>query len=166
VIAAAETDSEGESMGRRERWASAVIVLAAVGVLAACGSDSPAGPEFGDLAFAPADTIVLGAARETTATGSNTGGVGVSQLVLGANLAVGRPPLEPDIFCDFRTTIIPSQIATLAAGASQGLDISVDDANVDVRNCLAGEYDIRILASANGLNLGALTLRVSWDPAE
>jgi subtilase family serine protease len=100
------------------------------------------------------------------ATVSNTGGVGVSQLVLGANLAVGRPPLEPDIFCDFRTTIIPSQIATLAAGASQGLDISVDDANVDVRNCLAGEYDIRILASANGLNLGALTLRVSWDPAE
>jgi hypothetical protein len=160
------TDSEGESMHGPGRWAFAVTVLAAVGGLVACGSDNPSGPEFGDLAFAPADTIVLGAARETTAALSNVGNVGVSQIILGANLAVGRPPLEPDTFCDFRTTIVPSQIASLASGASRDLDISVDDSNVDVRNCLAGDYDIRIIATANNLNLGALTLRVTWEPPE
>jgi len=160
------TAGEGESMHRPGRWAYAVAVLAAVGGLAACGSDSPAGPQFGDLGFTPANTIVLGSARETTTTLSNVGTVGVSQIVLGANLAVGRPPLEPDIFCNFRTTIVPSQIASLSPGASEGLDISVDDSSVDVQNCLAGDYDIRILASANNLNLGAVTLRVSWAPPE
>jgi hypothetical protein len=166
VHTAMTTDSEDGSMHRRVRWAYAVAVLAAVGGFAACGSDSTSGPEFGDLAFAPADTIVLGATRETMATVSNVGTIGVSQIVLGANLAVGRPPLEPDIFCDFRTTIVPSQIASLSPGASAGLDISVDDTNVDVRNCLAGDYDIRILASGNNLNLGTVTVRVTWDPPE
>ena len=160
------TDNEGKSMHRPGGWAYAVAVVVAVGGLAACGSDSTTGPEFGDLTFAPADTIVLGTARDTVATLSNVGTVGVSQIVIGANLAVGRPPLEPDIFCDFRTTILPSQIASLSPGASTDLDISVDDSNVDGRNCLAGDYDIRILASANNLNLGALTVRVSWDPPE
>ena len=160
------TAGEGESMHRPGRWAYAVAVLAAVGGLAACGSDNPAGPQFGDLAFTPADTIVLGSARETTATLSNVGTVGVSQIVLGAGFTVGRPPLEPEIFCDFQTTIVPNQIASLSPGASASLDISVDDSNVDVRDCLAGDYDIRIIASANNLNLGAVTLRVSWAPPE
>jgi len=166
VNRAMATDSESESMHRPGRWAYAVAVLAAVGGLAACGNDSPAGPQFGDLAFTPADTIVLGSARETTATLSNVGTVAVSQIVIGANLAVGRPPLEPDVFCDFRTTIVPSQIASLSPGSRAGLDIAVDDSNVDVLNCLAGDYEIRILSSANNLNLGAVTIRVSWVPPE
>jgi len=140
-----------------------VATLAALGVLAACGSDDPAGPAFGDLTFTPADTLVLGFGREGSATLSNTGGLALGPIVLGANLATGRPPLEPDVFCDFRTTIVPSQIQSLSPGASANLDFSIDDSNVNVHECLTGDYDIRVQASVDNSTLGALTLRVSWE---
>ena len=150
-------------MNRLGRWKQAVAGLAAIGALAACGDDSPVGPKFGDLAFTPPDTLVLGFAREGTATLSNVGAIDLGPIILGPNLAVGRPPLEPDIFCDFRATIVPSQITSLAPGASANLEISVDDSNVNVHECLSGDYDIRIQASVANFTLGALNLIVSWE---
>jgi hypothetical protein len=150
-------------MHRQGRWKQAVAVLAAIGAFAACGDDSPVGPKFGDLAFTPADTLVLGFAREGTATLSNVGAVDLGPIMLGQNLAVGRPPLEPEIFCDFRATIVPSQITSLSPGASANLDISVDDSNVNVQECLSGDYDIRVHASVDNLILGALDMIVAWE---
>lgn len=138
-------------------------MLAALGLLTACGSDNPVGPEFGDLDFAPPGPIMLGALRDTTVVLSNTGSVDLGPILLGKVFSVGRPPLEPDVFCNFEADIVPASIPSLTAGASTSIDIAIDDSGVDVRNCFSGDYDIRIQASVSGTSLGAVTLRVAWE---
>lgn len=152
-----------ETMHRQGRWTRAVAVLAVIGALAACGDDSPVGPIFGDLAFTPLNTLLLESAREGSATVSNVGAIELGPIVLGANLAVGRPPLETDGCPSFQTTVVPNRITSLSPGATANLEISIDDSNVDVRDCPAGDYDIRIQAAVNDLTLGALTVIISWD---
>ena len=158
-----DSNGGGETMYRQGGWKRAVAVLAAVGTLAACGDDSPVGPKFGDLAFTPSNTLVLESAREGSATLSNVGAIELGSIVLGANLAVGRPPLEAVGCPSFQTMVVPNSITSLSPGATANLDISIDDSNVDVRDCPAGDYDIRIQAAVNDLTLGALTVIITWD---
>ncbi len=150
-------------MHRQHRWQRPLAILAIAGLLAACGSDSPVGPEFGDLEFAPPGPIVLGSLRDTSVTLSNTGSVDMGPILLGKVFSVGRPPLEPDVFCNFETNIVPASIASLSPGASVNIDVGIDDSGVDVQNCFSGDYDIRIQASVNGTSFGAVTLRVAWE---
>ncbi len=158
-----DSSGGGETMQRQGRWMHVVAVLAAIGALAACGDDSPVGPGFGDLAFTPSNTLLLESAREGSATLSNVGTIELGPIVLGANLAVGRPPLEAGGCPSFQTLVVPNSITSLTPGATANLDISIDDSNVDVRNCPTGDYDIRIQASVNDLTLGALTVIITWD---
>ncbi len=94
---------------------------------------------------------------------SNVGGVDLGPILLGKVFSVGRPPLEPDVFCNFETNIVPASIPSLSAGASASIDIAIDDSGVDGQNCFSGDYDIRIQASVNGTSFGAVTLRVAWE---
>ena len=150
-------------MHRQCRWKQAVAVLAAIGALAACGDDDPVGPQFGDLEFAPSNTLPLGSAREGSATLSNVGALELGPIVLGSSPATGRPPLE-DVSCpEFQTTIVPSRITSLSPGATANLEISIDDYKVDVRDCPTCEYGIQFLASVSDLNMAAMTVRIDWD---
>ena len=137
------------------------IALVAAIVLIGCGDDDPTGPQFGDLQFSESQPVVLGAARDTTASIRNVSGGTVADILVGGSPAIGQPPLDAEDQCPVQTTVQPAFIATLAPGASVELDISIDDTDPAVAECLAGSYKIEIVASAGGTSLANMSLVIS-----
>ena len=136
-----------------------LALAAAALLLTACGDDESMGPEFGDLEFAPASPVAIGAAREVDLELFNTSNEALGPLVIGQ----GGIPLSfpPEFTCPGLDVVIaPSQLPSIAAGGSAEVTVSFSFADLTEEECPLATYEVDINAALGETVLGSSQIRL------
>lgn len=142
------------------------LALAAVALLlTACGDDESTGPEFGDLEFAPASPVVIGAARQVDLEMFNTSNEALGPLVIGQGGIPLSFPLE--FTCPGLDVVIaPSQLPSIAAGASVDVSVSFSFAGLTEELCPLATYEVDVNAALGVTVLGSSQIRLDHTELE
>jgi hypothetical protein len=149
------------SRGNGWKW----VALGAALLIAGCGDDEPTGPVFGDLRFAPASPVAIGQARQADLELFNTSNGALGPLVIGAG---GIPLSVPREFTcpGLEILITPSQIPSIAAGASVDVTVVFSFAGLTEELCPLATYEIDINAALGNTVLGSVQVRLDHTEVE
>jgi len=142
---------------------SPALVAAAL-LLAGCG-DEATGPEFGDLEFAPASPVLIGAAREVELELFNVSNETLGPLVVGA----GNIPLSfpREFTCPGMAILItPNQIQSIPGGGTTDVAISFSFVDLDEEECPLATYEVDINAALGNTVLASSQVRLDHTELE
>ena len=133
-------------------------------LLSGCG-DEDTGPEFGDLLFAPASPVLIGAAREVELELFNVSNGSLGPLVLGpGNIPLSVPR---EFTCSGMDIVItPNQIQSIAAGGSTDVTVSFSFAGLDEEECPLATYEVDINAALGNTVLGSSQIHLDHPELE
>jgi len=137
---------------------------AAALLLAGCGDDTT-GPEFGDLEFAPASPVVIGAARQAELELFNVSNETLGPIVLGA----GNIPLSfpREFTCPGLVVLVnPGQIQSIGGGGSTDVTVDFSFAGLDEEECPLATYEVDINAALGSTVLGSTQIRLDHPELE
>jgi hypothetical protein len=136
-----------------------LAIFAAALLFAGCGDDETTGPEFGDLEFAPASPVVIGAAREVDVELFNMSNGALGPLVIGPG---GTPLSVPREFTcpGVQIQIAPNQIPSLAAGGSVEVNVAFSFVDLTEEQCPLATYEVDVNAATGTQVLGSSQIRV------
>ena len=141
--------------------------LGAALLLIGCGGDDPSGPEYGDLVFAPASPVSIGAAREVDLELSNTSNQSLGPINLGAGstpLSVPREFTCPGLGSGI--VITPNQIQSLAGGSSVEVTVTFSFADLTEELCPLATYEVDVNAAIGSTVLGSTQVRLDHTELE
>ena len=140
------------------------VLIATALLLSACG-DEATGPQFGDLEFAPASPVLIGAAREVQLELFNVSNETLGPLVLGPGsipLSVPREFTCPGL----EIVITPNQIQSIAGGGSTDVTVSLSFADLDEEECPLATYEVDINAALGNTVLASSQIRLDHTELE
>ena len=139
-------------------------LVAAALLLSGCG-DEATGPQFGDLEFAPASPVLIGAAREVELELFNVSNETLGPLVLGpGNIPLSFPR---EFTCPGMDIVItPNQIQSIAGGGSTDVTVSFSFAGLDEEECPLATYEVDINAALGNTVLGSSQIRLDHTELE
>jgi len=145
----------------RLRISSVMLLgLGAAGLLiAGCGGDESTGPEYGDLGFSPASPVLIGSARQVDLEMGNLSNGSLGPLTIGAGalpLSVPRGFTCPGLV----VVITPSQVQSLAGGASVQIGITFSFADLTEEECPLATYEVDLNAALGSTVLGSSQIRI------
>ncbi|MGB5675097.1 MAG: hypothetical protein WBO43_11155 [Gemmatimonadota bacterium] len=142
---------------------SPALVAAAL-LLAGCGDEST-GPQYGDLEFAPASPVLIGAAREVELELFNVSNETLGPLVLGpGNIPLSFPR---EFTCPgLGVVITPNQIQSISGGGSTNVVASFSFADLDEEECPLATYEVDINAALGNTVLGSSQVRLDHTALE
>jgi hypothetical protein len=149
------------SRAHRPRWVAIGTALLLIG----CGGDETTGPEYGDLEFAPASPVVIGAARQADLELFNTANQSLGPLALGAG---GIPLSVPREFTcpGLEIVISPSQVQSIAAGGSVEVTVAFSFADLTEEFCPLATYEVDVNAALGSTVLGSTQIRLDHTALE
>ena len=139
-------------------------LLAGALLLSGCG-DEDTGPEFGDLQFAPASPVLIGAAREVELELFNVSNGSLGPLVLGpGNIPLSVPR---EFTCSGMDIVItPNRIQAIAGGASTAVTVSFSFAGLDEEACPLATYEVDVNAALENTVLASSQIRLDHTELE
>jgi len=133
-------------------------------LLSSCG-DEASGPEYGDLQFAPASPVLIGAAREVELELFNVSNETLGPLVLGPGSIPLSVPRE--FTCSgLEIVITPNQIQSIAGGGSTDVTVSFSFVGLDEEECPLATYEVDINAALGNTVLGSSQIRLDHTELE
>lgn len=141
-----------------------LALVAAALLLAGCGDDEPTGPEYGDLEFAPASPVLIGAARQAEVELFNRSNETLGPLVLGAGVPLSSPS---EFVCPgLEIVITPNQIQSIGAGGSTDVIVDFSFAGLDEEQCPLATYEVDVNAALGNTVLGSSQIRLDHTELE
>ena len=141
-----------------------LALVAAALLLSGCG-DEATGPQFGDLEFAPASPVLIGAAREVGLELFNVSNETLGPLVLGPGNIPLSFPLE--FTCPGLDIVItPNQIQSIAGGGSTDVTVSFSFVGLDEQECPLATYEVDINVALGNTVLGSSQIRLDHTELE
>ena len=141
-----------------------LALLASALLLFGCGDEST-GPQFGDLVFAPASPVLIGAAREVELELFNVSDESLGPLVLGAG---GIPLSFPREFTcpGLEIVITPNQIQSISGGGVTDVVASFSFVGLDEQECALATYEVDINAALGNTVLASSQIRLDHTELE
>jgi hypothetical protein len=141
------------------------VALGAALLLAGCGSDDPTGPEFGDLVFAPASPVVIGADRQVDLELFNVSNEALGPIAIGAgSIPLSFPPLYT---CPgLSVQIAPTQVSSISAGGSVEISVNFSFADLTEEECPFATWEVDINAALGPQVLASAQVRMERTELE
>jgi hypothetical protein len=141
-----------------------LALAAAALLLVGCGDDDTSGPQFGDLEFAPASPVVIGAAREVDLDLVNMSNGALGPLVIGPGVPLSFPR---EFTCPGLALVItPNQLPSLAAGGSADVNVTFSFAGLDEEECPLATYEVDVNVALGNTVLGSSQIRLDHTALE
>jgi hypothetical protein len=141
-----------------------LVLVAASLLLAGCG-DEATGPEFGDLEFAPASPVLIGAARQAELELFNVSNETLGPILVGASGIPLSFPLE--FTCPgLEVLITPAEVQSIGGGGSTEVTVDFSFAGLDEEECPLATYEVDISAALGSTVLGSSQIRLDHTELE